>query len=109
MHLYRGYTYICTYIFLISSGYPDHEIKIGINSLGRERLLEDIAQRYGEKILVSQEKFEQLQLLDCLDVFTTDPTQSRIHTFSKNKVSQSHYLPMNLMEDVQWTFIIIWS
>lgn len=82
-------------IFQIIDGYPDHEIKIGINTLGRERLLEEIAQRYREKILVSQEKFDQLQLLGCLDVFTTDPEQSRIHTFPKRQMQVATHKKWN--------------
>ena len=70
------------------SSYPDHEIKIGINNLGQEKLLEDIALRYGERILVSQNKYEELQLLECLDVFTTDPELSRIHTVPKKQASR---------------------
>ncbi|XP_045127875.1 uncharacterized protein LOC123514228 isoform X2 [Portunus trituberculatus] len=76
-------------IFKIIDMYPDHEIKIGINTLGREKLLEDIGKRYGERILVSQEKYDQLQLLGCFDVFTTDPQQSRIHTFPKKQMQLS--------------------
>ncbi|XP_063867069.1 5' exonuclease Apollo-like isoform X1 [Scylla paramamosain] len=82
-------------IFKIIDMYPDHEIKIGINTLGREKLLEDIAKRYGERILVSQEKYVQLQLLGCFDVFTTDPQQSRIHTVPMKQMQVSSHKKWN--------------
>ncbi|KAG0716148.1 5' exonuclease Apollo [Chionoecetes opilio] len=82
-------------IFEIIDAYPDHEIKIGINTLGREKLLEDIALRYGERILVSLDKYKQLEVLGCVDVFTTDPEQSRIHTVPLKEVQVSTHKKWN--------------
>ncbi|XP_071530276.1 5' exonuclease Apollo-like isoform X1 [Panulirus ornatus] len=66
-------------LFHIIDSFPDHIIKIGIRDLGREDLLEAIARRFQERILVTQSKFNLLQLLQYSDVFTTDPEEARIH------------------------------
>nr|XP_053645919.1 5' exonuclease Apollo-like [Cherax quadricarinatus] len=59
--------------------YPDHVIKLTVRDLGREDLLESVARRFHERILVGQGKYELLSLLRCHDAFTTNPEDARIH------------------------------
>lgn len=74
------------FLFWASSSFPDHVIKIGIRDLGREDLLEAVARRFQERILVAQSKFELLQLLQYSDVFTTNPKEARIHALPMQQV-----------------------
>ncbi|XP_068250992.1 5' exonuclease Apollo-like [Palaemon carinicauda] len=78
-------------VFSIIDSSPESEIKIGVRSLGKEALLEAIAARYQERILVSQEKYEILRILKAPDVYTTDRKQARIHAIPFHQMnSQSH-------------------
>ncbi|XP_066981287.1 5' exonuclease Apollo-like [Macrobrachium rosenbergii] len=78
-------------VFNIIDSSPESEIKIGVRSLGKEALLESVAARYQERILVSQEKYAVLRALKAPDVYTTDPKQARIHAVPLNQItSQSH-------------------
>ncbi|XP_069953748.1 5' exonuclease Apollo-like isoform X3 [Cherax quadricarinatus] len=66
-------------LFRIIDSYPDHVIKLTVRDLGREDLLESVARRFHERILVGQGKYELLRLLRYSDAFTTNPEEARIH------------------------------
>ena len=66
---------------------PQHHIVLGIHTLGKESLLEDIAKSLNECILVSQKRFEQLQILERPDFYTTDRGNSRIEVINCALVS----------------------
>lgn len=70
----------------LCSSYPDHTIKISVRELGREDLLEAVARRFQERILVNQDKFKVLELLQYSDAFTNDPSQARIHAVPMSQV-----------------------
>ncbi|KAK7072707.1 5' exonuclease Apollo [Halocaridina rubra] len=76
-------------VFRIIDNHPESVIKIGVRSLGKEALLEAVAHRYQERILVSQQKYKTLQVLQCSDVFTTDPKMSRIHAMPFNQITST--------------------
>ncbi|XP_047497263.1 5' exonuclease Apollo-like [Penaeus chinensis] len=70
----------------IRNSYPDHTIKISVRELGREDLLEAVARRFQERILVNQDKFKVLELLQYSDAFTNDPSQARIHAVPMSQI-----------------------
>ena len=57
--------------------HPQHQIYIGIRKIGKEKVLVDLAKRIQERILVSEDKYQMLSLMEYPDVFTTDPNESR--------------------------------
>ncbi|XP_067414864.1 5' exonuclease Apollo [Emydura macquarii macquarii] len=59
--------------------HPNHKVKIGIYSLGKESLLVDLAMEFNTWVVVSPKRLEQMKLLDLLDVFTTDQGIGWIH------------------------------
>ena len=71
-------------IMSILEKHPNHRVYIGLRKLGKEQVLVEIAKRLDERILVTKEKFEMLQILEMPDVFTTDPNLSRIHCVHLN-------------------------
>lgn len=65
-------------IMQILQRFPTHRVYFGLRKLGKESLLVEVAQRLKERILISREKMDLFQLMNLPDVFTTDPTTSRI-------------------------------
>ena len=62
-----------------------------MHQLGKEDLLMDIAEFYGEKIQVTPERLAIIELLDCKDVFTTSEARIRVipvHTITNGAVEQ---------------------
>ena len=57
--------------------HPQHQIYIGIRKIGKEKVLVDLAKRIQERILVSEDKYQMLSIMEYPDVFTTDPNESR--------------------------------
>nr|XP_045620233.1 5' exonuclease Apollo-like [Procambarus clarkii]XP_045620234.1 5' exonuclease Apollo-like [Procambarus clarkii] len=82
-------------LFKIIDSYPDHVVKIGIRDLGREDLLEAVARRFQERILVNQSKYELLQLLQYSDAFTVNPEEARIHAVPMNQLQVSAHKKWN--------------
>ncbi|KAK4326663.1 hypothetical protein Pmani_002822 [Petrolisthes manimaculis] len=82
-------------LFTIIDSFPDHIIKVGIRELGREDLLESVARRFQERILVTQSKFEYLQLLNYSDAFTTDSDKARIHAVPMTRLNVSSHRKWN--------------
>lgn len=57
---------------------PDHDVIIGINSLGKEDLLVQIAMELNIKVCVWPERLRTMRILGLPDVFTTDTTITRV-------------------------------
>ncbi|CAL4154133.1 unnamed protein product, partial [Meganyctiphanes norvegica] len=82
-------------IFDIIDSYPDHVIKIGVRSLGREDLLVAVGKHYQERVLVSPDKYKMLQMLGYPDVFTTEKSESRIHTIDLRQINNRNHSNWN--------------
>ncbi|XP_023964037.2 5' exonuclease Apollo isoform X2 [Chrysemys picta bellii] len=59
--------------------HPDHEVKIGVYSLGKESLLVDLALEFQTWIVVSPKRLEQMKVLGLVDVFTAEEGAGWIH------------------------------
>ncbi|XP_006895786.1 PREDICTED: 5' exonuclease Apollo [Elephantulus edwardii] len=59
--------------------YPQHDIKIGLYSLGKESLLEQLALEFRTWVVLSPRRLELVQLLGLADVFTVEENAGRIH------------------------------
>nr|XP_054751577.1 5' exonuclease Apollo-like [Lytechinus pictus] len=78
-------------IMEVLAEYPYTNVVLGMHQLGKEDLLVDIAEFYGEKIQVTPERMSVIELLDCKDVFTTCEERIRVvpvHTITTSRVEQ---------------------
>ncbi|XP_032074408.1 5' exonuclease Apollo isoform X1 [Thamnophis elegans] len=66
--------------------HPDHRVKIGTYSLGKESLLVELAQEFHTWIVVSHQKLELLQLLEIEDVFTSEKGAGWIHAVDFSEI-----------------------
>ncbi|KAH9323634.1 hypothetical protein KI387_018273, partial [Taxus chinensis] len=62
----------------IISLYPEHDIVIGVDTLGKEELLLHIASTLKTKIWVRPERLQTMHLLGLPDVFTIDASVTRV-------------------------------
>ncbi|CAK8575552.1 unnamed protein product [Lathyrus sativus] len=62
----------------IISSHPDHDVIIGINTLGKEDLLVQISSALNILIWVWPERLQTMHLLGLPDIFTTDTTLTRV-------------------------------
>ena len=76
-------------ISLIAS-HPEHQILIGIRKIGKEDVLVEVAKRLKERILVSNERYEMLKIMEYPDVFTTDPKCARIQCVHLNRLNRKY-------------------
>ena len=68
------------FLFLnVIRSHPDHAIKLGMRTLGKEYVLETIAKETGEEIGVYPARFQQNILLDRPKVYQKISDQTRIH------------------------------
>uniref|UniRef100_A0A3P9QHK8 5' exonuclease Apollo n=1 Tax=Poecilia reticulata TaxID=8081 RepID=A0A3P9QHK8_POERE len=65
---------------------PDHNVVIGIYSLGKETLLVELAMEFKTWIEVNFERMETLRALELPDVFTTEPGAGRIRVVDQSKI-----------------------
>ncbi|XP_032429145.1 5' exonuclease Apollo [Xiphophorus hellerii] len=65
---------------------PDHNVVIGIYSLGKETLLVELAMEFKTWIEVNFERMETLRALELPDVFTTEPGAGRIRVVNQSKI-----------------------
>ena len=72
------------------ANHPEHQILIGIRKIGKEDVLVEVARRLKERILVSDERYEMLKIMDYPDVFTTDPKCSRIQCVHLNRLNRRY-------------------
>ncbi|XP_054905965.1 5' exonuclease Apollo isoform X3 [Poeciliopsis prolifica] len=66
--------------------HPDHNVVIGIYSLGKESLLVELAMEFKTWIEVNFERMETLRALELPDVFTTEPGAGRIRVVDQSKI-----------------------
>nr|XP_044993865.1 5' exonuclease Apollo isoform X2 [Jaculus jaculus] len=75
--------------------YPQHHIKIGLYSLGKESLLEKLALEFRTWVVLSPRRLELVQLLGLADVFTVDERAGRIHAVDHTEICHSAMLHWN--------------
>ena len=58
----------------------DYRVFLFSYNLGKEEVFLNLAEDFKCKIVVEQDRYHKIQLMDLKpELFTTDPTQSRIH------------------------------
>ncbi|XP_043431826.1 5' exonuclease Apollo isoform X1 [Prionailurus viverrinus] len=75
--------------------HPQHNIKIGLYSLGKESLLEQLALEFQTWVVLSPRRLELVQLLGLADVFTVEEKAGRIHAVDHMEVCRSAMLHWN--------------
>lgn len=75
--------------------YPQHNIKIGLYSLGKESLLEQLALEFQTWVVLSPQRLELVQLLGLADVFTMEEKAGRIHAVDHREICHSAMLRWN--------------
>ncbi|XP_075415699.1 5' exonuclease Apollo isoform X1 [Tenrec ecaudatus] len=75
--------------------YPQHNIKIGLYSLGKESLLEQLALEFRTWVVLSPQRLELVQLLGLANVFTVEENAGRIHAVDHTKISRITMLHWN--------------
>ena len=58
--------------------HPQHQIYIGIRKIGKEKVLVELAKRIQERILVSEDKYKMISLMEYPDVFTREELAMRL-------------------------------
>ncbi|KAE8735798.1 DNA repair metallo-beta-lactamase family protein isoform 4 [Hibiscus syriacus] len=81
---------------LITS-HPDHDIVIGINTLGKEDLLLHISKALNIKIWVWPERLQTMHLLGYHDIFTTDTSLTRVRAIPRYSFSINTLEGLNTM------------
>ncbi|XP_002715463.2 5' exonuclease Apollo isoform X1 [Oryctolagus cuniculus] len=75
--------------------HPQHNIKIGLYSLGKESLLEHLALECQTWVVLSPQRLEVVQLLGLADVFTVEEKAGRIHAVDNMEICHSAMLRWN--------------
>ncbi|KAM5162859.1 5' exonuclease Apollo [Callospermophilus lateralis] len=75
--------------------YPQHNIKIGLYSLGKESLLEQLALEFRTWVVLSPRRLELVQLLGLADVFTVEEKAGCIHAVDHTEICRSSMLHWN--------------
>ncbi|MXQ79563.1 hypothetical protein E5288_WYG006870 [Bos mutus] len=75
--------------------HPQHNIKIGLYSLGKESLLERLALEFQTWVVLSPRRLELVQLLGLADVFTVEEKAGRIHAVDHMEICHSAMLRWN--------------
>ncbi|KAF5910969.1 5' exonuclease Apollo isoform X1 [Diceros bicornis minor] len=75
--------------------HPQHNIKIGLYSLGKESLLEQLALEFQTWVVLSPRRLELVQLLGLADVFTVEEKAGRIHAVDHMEICHSAMLHWN--------------
>nr|XP_020475562.1 5' exonuclease Apollo [Monopterus albus]XP_020475569.1 5' exonuclease Apollo [Monopterus albus] len=73
----------------IIRGYPNHDVVIGLYTLGKETLLVELAIEFQTWIEVTFERIETLKVLELPDVFTTDRGAGRIRVVNRSGVCRA--------------------
>nr|KJB18720.1 hypothetical protein B456_003G066900 [Gossypium raimondii] len=81
----------------IISSYPDHDIVIGIDTLGKEDLLLHISNALNVKIWVWPERLQTMHLLGFHDIFTTDTSLTRVRAIPRYSFSINTLEGLNRM------------
>ncbi|CAK6439170.1 unnamed protein product, partial [Pipistrellus nathusii] len=75
--------------------HPQHDVKIGLYSLGKEALLERLALEFQTWVVLSPRRLELVQLLGLADVFTAEEKAGRIQAVSHTDICPSAMLRWN--------------
>lgn len=75
-----------------------HRVYVGVKNLGKEEAIVDLATRLNEKICVSRDKMDLFKLLNLPDVFTTDPSETRICLTNHYSLTKSYLEQANEVE-----------
>nr|XP_002730478.1 PREDICTED: uncharacterized protein LOC100372601 [Saccoglossus kowalevskii] len=75
-------------IIEIIQSHPQHDVKLGMHTLGKENLLVDIARAVQEWIVVSPSRYSTLEQLKMPNVFTTETDAGRIHLVSSYQITK---------------------
>ncbi|XP_006092560.1 5' exonuclease Apollo [Myotis lucifugus] len=75
--------------------HPQHDVKIGLYSLGKESLLEQLALEFQTWVVLSPRRLELVQLLGLADVFTVEEKAGRIHAVNHMEICHSAMLRWN--------------
>ncbi|XP_073906816.1 5' exonuclease Apollo isoform X2 [Castor canadensis] len=75
--------------------HPQHNIKIGLYSLGKESLLEQLALEFQTWVVLSPRRLELVRLLGLADVFTVEENAGRIHAVDHVEICHSAMLHWN--------------
>lgn len=75
--------------------HPEHNVKIGLYSLGKESLLEQLALEFQTWVVLSPRRLELVQLLGLADVFTVEETAGRIQAVDHLEICRSAMLRWN--------------
>lgn len=75
--------------------HPEHNVKIGLYSLGKESLLEHLALELRTWVVLSPRRLELVQLLGLADVFTMEEKEGRIHAVDHLDICRSAMLRWN--------------
>ncbi|XP_074833500.1 5' exonuclease Apollo isoform X2 [Carettochelys insculpta] len=67
--------------------HPDHQVKIGVYSLGKESLLVDLALEFHTWIVVSPKRLEEIKVLGLVDVFTAEEGAGWIYGVDVSEIS----------------------
>ncbi|KAM6925076.1 5' exonuclease Apollo [Xenentodon cancila] len=70
----------------IIRSHPNHNVVIGLYSLGKESLLLELAMEFKTWVEVSFERMETLKVLELPDVFTTEPGAGRIRVVEQSLI-----------------------
>ncbi|KAK0146793.1 5' exonuclease Apollo [Merluccius polli] len=79
----------------IIRSHPDHEVVIGLYSLGKESLLVDLAMEFKSWVEVSVARMETLRVLELPDVFTTDREACRLRVVDQADVCYANMQQWN--------------
>lgn len=74
----------------IIQAHQGHQIKIGINTLGKEDLLVDLAMTFKTWIVVNQERLNMLKIIQVKDVFTTNMNDGYIHVVNPRQITKKN-------------------
>ncbi|XP_077698950.1 5' exonuclease Apollo isoform X2 [Canis aureus] len=75
--------------------HPQHNIKIGLYSLGKESLLEQLALEFRTWVVLSPQRLELVQLLGLANVFTVEEKAGRIHAVDHMEICRAAVLHWN--------------
>ncbi|XP_018425304.1 PREDICTED: 5' exonuclease Apollo [Nanorana parkeri] len=75
--------------------HPEHDIVIGLYSIGKESLLVDLAKTFNSWVVVSPQRMELLNLFDIEDVFTTQEGGGRIRVVEQIEVNYANMVKWN--------------
>ncbi|XP_022105404.1 5' exonuclease Apollo-like [Acanthaster planci] len=82
-------------ILEILARHPEHEVVLGVYTLGKEELLVDIALALKTRVVVSPARLRALQVLELLDVFTTDKDCGHVRLVPRRAISKKNMAKWN--------------